>query len=361
MPSGSEARIVSAEGSAPVVPAEARHRRLVAGMLRWESGLALALVAVIVFGASSSGQFFTSYNMFNLGLTTGEIAIITLPMTLIVISGEIDLSVASTLGMSSAVLGYLWLHGWPMSAIFAVVLVVGAAAGALNGFLVTRIGLPSLAVTIGTLAVYRGIADIVLGPTSVSTFPTKYTNIGVKALPHTDLSFSVCLFIVLAIAFGVVLHATPVGRSIFAMGANQEAAMFSGIRVKRVKMGLFVLSGVICAMSGALWTFRLSTAVENNGVGLELDVVAIVLLAGVSIFGGKGTILGVVLAVLVFAGLQNALLLTNFNQEATGIVTGSLLLVSVLVPNSRSFATRLRARFTPRRPGATFEPAGSEL
>jgi rhamnose transport system permease protein len=339
----------------------ARPGGLPASLLRWEVGLALALVAVVVFGSTSSAQFFTHYNTFNLGLTTGEIAIMTLPMTLIVISGEIDLSVASTLGMSSAVLGYLWQHGWPMSAIFGALLVLGAVAGAFNGFLVTRLGLPSLAVTIGTLAVYRGIADIVLGPTSVSTFPSTYTNIGVNPLPHTNLPFSVGLFIIFAIGFGVVLHATPFGRSIFAMGANQEAALFAGIRVKRVKMTLFVVSGVVCSMCGALWTFRLSTAVQNNGVGLELDVIAIVLLAGVSIFGGKGTIVGVVLAVLVFAGLQNALLLTNFNQEATGIVTGSLLLVSVLVPNSRSFATRLRTRFTPRHHGATFEPAGSEL
>ena len=258
----------------------------------------------------------------------------TLPMTLIIISGEIDLSVASILGMSSALLGYLWAKGWPMPAIFVFVAVVGLAAGAVNGLLVTRLRLPSLAVTIGTLALYRGIATIILGPNTVSSFPVAYTNLGVDAVPFTgnDMTWSTLIFIVLAIVFGVVLHATPLGRSVYAMGASAEAAQFAGIRVKRIKTGLFMVSGFICALAGVLWTFRLSTAVQDNGLGLELSVVAIVLLAGVSIFGGKGSVIGVVLAVLAFAGIQNALLLTNFNPEATGIVTGGLLLASVFLP-----------------------------
>jgi rhamnose transport system permease protein len=310
--------------------------------LRWETGLALVVVAIAVFGASTSSQFLTGSNSFYLGLSSGEIAIMTLPMTLIIISGEIDLSVASILGMSSALLGLLWSKGWPMPAIFVVVLLLGVVAGAINGLLVTRLGLPSLAVTIGTLTLYRGVALIILGAKTVSNFPATYTKIGVSPIPHTELPWSVGIFIVLAVIFAVVLHATPFGRSIYAMGANKEAALFAGIRVRRNKTILYIVSGVICAFAGILWTFRLATAVQNNGLGLELDVIAIVLLAGVSIFGGKGTIGGVVLAVLAFAGLQNALLLTNFNQEATGIVTGALLLASVFVPNAASFATRLR-------------------
>src|ERR1700747_556367 len=131
---------------------------------RWETGLALVVMIIAIVGASVSPQFFPSTNFFNLGLTNGEIAIMTLPMTLIVISGEIDLSVASTLGLASALLGFLWSKGWPMMAIFVLIAVVGLAAGAVNGLLVTRIGLPSLAVTIGTLALYRGFATILLGP-----------------------------------------------------------------------------------------------------------------------------------------------------------------------------------------------------
>ena len=311
--------------------------------LRWETGLAVVVILILVIGSAASPDFLTGNNLFNLGLSNGEIAIMTLPMTLIVISGEIDLSVASILGLASALLGFLWARGWPMPAIFVTVAVVGVAAGAVNGLLVTRLRLPSLAVTIGTLALYRGIATILLGPNTVANFPTAYTNLGVNAVPFTgnDMTYSTLIFLVLAIIFGVILHATPFGRSIYAMGASQEAARFAGIRVKRVKTILFMVSGVICSLAGVLLTFRLNTAVQNNGLGLELSVVAIVLLGGVSIFGGKGSLIGVVLAVLAFAGIQNALLLTNFNQEATGIVTGALLLASVFLPNAGRWLRRL--------------------
>ncbi len=197
---------------------------------------------------------------------------------------------------------------------------------------------------IGTLTLYRGIAIVILGPQTVSTFPAKYTNIGVTSLPHTGgyVSYSVGFFLVLAILFGFVLHATPFGRSLFVMGANEEAARYAGLRVKRTKFRLFVLSGLVCAFAGILYTFRLSTAVQDNGIGLELSVVTVVLLGGVSIFGGRGSILGVVLAIAVFAGLQSALFLTNFEQRAMGVVTGSLLLLSVLIPNASTFVRRGR-------------------
>jgi rhamnose transport system permease protein len=313
------------------------------GTLRWETGLLLVVILVFVIGSAASPQFLSGYNLFSMGLSNGEVAIMALPMTLIIISGEIDLSVASMMGMASALLGVLWQRHWPMLAIFVVIALAGLAAGAVNGLLITRLRLPSLAVTIGTLALYRGIATILLGPSTVSSFPTAYTNLGVQAVPFTDndMTWSTLIFIVLAIVFGVVLHATPLGRSIYAMGASAEAAQFAGIRVKRVKTGLFMTSGLICAMAGVLLTFRLDTAVQNNGLGLELNVVAIVLLAGVSIFGGSGSLAGVVLAVLAFAGIQNALLLTNFNQEATGLVTGALLLASVFLPNAGRLARRL--------------------
>src|SRR6266581_5593900 len=155
-------------------------------LLRWETGLALVVVIIGIAGASVSSEFFTSNNIFNLGLSYGEIAIMTLPLTLIVVSGEIDLSVASILGMSSALLGFLWSKHWPMLAIFVVIAAAGTLAGLVNGLLVTRAGLPSLAVTIGTLALYRGVALILLGPNTISDFPFRYTSIGVNPLPGTQ-------------------------------------------------------------------------------------------------------------------------------------------------------------------------------
>jgi rhamnose transport system permease protein len=326
--------------------------------LRWESGLVLLIVAIVIFGAMSSPQFLTSGNFFNTGVTSGEVAIMALPMTLIVISGEIDLSVASILGMSSAAVGYLWARHWPMLAIFVVVALAGILAGLINGLLVTRAGLPSLAVTIGTLALYRGVALILLGPNTVSDFPARYTSIGVNPLPGTQIPWNVAIFVALAVIFAVVLHFTATGRSVYAMGASPEAATFSGIRVKRVKTSLFVVSGLVCSLAGVLWTFRLATAVQNNGLGEELAVVAVVLLGGVSIFGGKGSLAGVVLAVVAFTALQNALLLTNFNQEATGIVIGALLLVSVFAPNLAALRGGRLPRWVRGRPRRD-DPGGS--
>jgi rhamnose transport system permease protein len=322
-------------------------------LARWETGLTVVLIAIVLLGTQVSSQFLTQGNLFYLCISIGEVAIMTLPLTLIVITGEIDLSVASILGLSSAMLGYLWSHGWSLWPSFLVVLVLGAAAGLFNGLLVTRLGLPSLAVTIGTLTLYRGLAVVILGPNIISTFPARYTNIGINPVGGTFLSWSVLFFLVLAVIFGVALHVTSLGRRLYAMGLSVEAALFAGIRVKRIKLRLYVLSGIVCAFAGILYTFRLSTAVQDNGLGLELNVVAIVLLGGVSIFGGRGTILGVVLAVFVYAGLQNVLFLTSFPQRAFGIVTGCLLLISVLVPNAGWIASRakaLRRRHTRGRP-----------
>jgi rhamnose transport system permease protein len=323
--------------------------------LRWEAGLVVALLAITLLGALSSDQFLTRGNLFYLCVSIGELAIMTLPLTLIVITGEIDLSVASILGLSSATLGYLVLHGWSVWPAFGVVFAVGICAGVFNGLLITRFGLPSLAVTIGTLTLYRGLAVVILGSNIVSTFPARYTSIGVNPVGSTFLSWSVVFFLILAVIFGVVLQLTPFGRSLFVIGQNKDAALYAGVRVKRVKLVLFVVSGIICSFAGILYTFRLSTAVQDNGLGLELNVVAIVLLGGVSIFGGRGSIIGVVLAVAVYAALQNALFLTSFPQRAFGIVTGCLLLISVLGPNAGSFFRRARGAWSRR--GARSLPA----
>jgi rhamnose transport system permease protein len=259
--------------------------------------------------------------------------------------------VASILAISAETLGYLASHHWPMSAILVVCVAIGVVCGTINGLLVTRVGLPSLAVTIGTLSLYRGIANVILGPLTISQFPSFYTNLGVENLPGVPfLSWSVAIFIVLAVATGIVLHRTPFGRSLYAIGLNREAALHAGIRVQRVKLRLFVLSGVVCALVGMLYTFELSSAGENIAIGFELKVITIVLLGGVSIFGGVGTILGVALAAFVYAGLHSVLLLSSsFNDNDFEVVTGGLLILSVLIPNLPSFVQRARELLRRRR------------
>jgi rhamnose transport system permease protein len=337
-------------GSTTATPVSRRESGAVRrGLFRWEVILLVLLIATFAFGASTSGHFLTQSTLFNIGVNIGEIAIMALPVTLIIITGEIDLSVASMLGLSSTLLGYLFIHGWNIWLAVLGVLVVGAVGGALNGILVTRVGLPSIAVTIGTLTLFRGIAEIILKDQSAGGYPASLTTIGVKPVPHTPLPYSVLFFFVLAAAFAVVLHGSSPGRSIYAIGLQEEAAYFSGIRVKRIKLILFTLAGLIAAFAGVLWTFRFATSRYDAGTGLELNVVAVALLGGVSIFGGRGTILGVVLSAAVVSTFLTALTSINVSAQVQNIVTGGLLLLSVVVPNGGDALRRTRAWLGRRR------------
>jgi rhamnose transport system permease protein len=314
------------------------------GLLRWESALVVVLAGVILFGAAESSTFLSSSTFFFTGLNMGEIAIMALPLLLIVMVGEIDLSVASMLGLSGTVMGYLFQHGMSIWLAMLIALAIGALGGALNGALVAGLGLPSIAVTIGTLTLFRGVAEIILTNPTTRLFPASLTKVGVTPIPGTQLAYSAAIFLVLAAVFGVVLHATPLGRSLIAIGLQSETALFSGIRVNRIKFGLYVLSGVVCAFAGILFTLKNASASYGAGTGLELNVVAVVLFGGVSIFGGRGTVAGVVLSVAIFGALQQALTQMHVQAEIQNIVTGSLLLISVVVPNGAALFARLRMR-----------------
>ncbi len=308
-------------------------------LTRWESVTVFLLLGSILYGATSADGFLSGQNLNSICSDVAEVALIALPLTLIIVAAEIDLSVASMLGLTSALLGYLWNHNWPMEMIVPVVLVVGGVLGAVNGFLITRLGLPSLAVTIGTLGMYRGLAFVILGDQAVTDYPQNFLDWGQGTFAGTEIPNPTVLFAVLAVIFGVTLHRTGVGRAIFAIGANEEAARFAGLRVKRVKFWLFVVSGVISALAGIVYSFRFGSSRGDNGTGLELSVVACVLLGGVSIFGGRGHLLGVIAAVFLLGTLRNALTLNNVSSDALTIVTGGLLLLSVLGP---SVAARVR-------------------
>src|SRR5215831_19178622 len=232
--------------------------RLKSLLISWEVLLVVLLLISLLIGSVVSPYFLSGFNFNALTSNTMEIAIMALPMTLIIIAGEIDLSVGTMLGLSSVVLGLLWESGHPMWLAIGVALLVGLVGGYLNGILVTKLALPSLVITIGTLALYRGLAFVVLGDQAVSDFPTSFTNLGFGSIPGTQIPWSVLIFAILAVIFGVILHFGRWGRQIYAIGNNKEAARFSGINVSQMKLILFIVSGVIAALAGVIFTARLS-------------------------------------------------------------------------------------------------------
>ncbi|MEU9317165.1 ABC transporter permease [Streptomyces sp. NPDC048295] len=320
---------------------------LVRGLaLRWDTAVGVLLVAVLAVGLGTTDGFGSGENLAFAFNDIAEVAVIALPMTLLVVAGQIDLSVASMLGLGSALTGALWNAGWAFEAIVPVVLLAGVAGGLLNGWLVTRVGLPSLAVTIGTLALYRGLASVVLGSDAVTDFPRTYADwtVDTTTVPGTFVTYPVLLFAVLAVITAVVLHATGLGRSLFAIGAQEEAAYFAGIRVKRIKLLLFVVTGLFASFAGVLFTLRYGSARADNGLGFEMLVIASVLLGGIDFDGGKGTLFGAVAGVLLIGVLKNLLTLNDVANEVQVIVTGLLLVASVLTPRVIAAVTERRHR-----------------
>lgn len=297
----------------------------------WDVLVGLLVVVVLVAGDRIADGVLSGDTVFFTLQDIGEVLLIALPMTMIIVAGEIDLSVGSAVALTGAVIGKLYSDGVPMAAACAAGVLTGIACGALNGFLVTRVGLHSLAVTIGTLGLFRGLSYVLLGDTPVGGFPPGWTQWGYgsylgwfpKSLP---------LLLVAILFFGWLLHWTKTGQSVYAMGINAEAARFSGIRVGRIKFGLFVANGAMVGIAGVIYVLRFASAIPNAATGLELAVIAAVLFGGVSIFGGVGGLLGVVNAVL-FLGFSRAVLrLLSVPPNVLTVVTGLLLLTSVVAP-----------------------------
>ena len=309
--------------------------------------IALLLIVIVVASVTVRG-FGQPITLTFLLLDVMPILLIALPMTLVIITGEIDLSVASMAGLASVLTGVLSQAGLPFEVAALVALLVGAIGGAVNGFLVTVVGLPSLAVTIGTLALYRGLAVGLLGTTAVTDFPEFWTDLAKARVGNTNIPVVLFLFLVLLVVFTVALHFTPFGRGIYSIGLSSEAARFSGIRVERTKFILFVLTGTVSALAGIYYTLRYGSARGDNATGLELQVIAAVLLGGVSIFGGRGAIHGVIAGVLLIGVLASALRLANVTSDVINIITGVLLVLSVV---ASSFLAWLRKRR--RTPGGT--------
>lgn len=323
-------------------PAAATHRPPRFGFLRgWDTAIIVALLGSIAVASMTVTGFASSRNAGFLLIDVIPILLLALPMTLVILTGEIDLSVASIAGFISCAFGALWNAGLPMETIIPVCIVLGALSGAVNGFLVAVAGLPSLAVTIGTLALYRGLAFVVLGDQAVTSFPRAITT-GLQAkIGDTGIPVWIIPVVILAVIFGIVLHFTAFGRTLFAIGYSEDAARFSGISVARTKFWLFVVSGAIAAVVGVWWTLRYGSARGDNATGLELAVIAAVLLGGVSIFGGKGNLPGVIAGVGLLAILRNALQLASVPEDTLSMLTGGLLILAVVAPNAISWARSL--------------------
>ena len=322
-------------------------------LLTRESAVIALTVAVIVYSLANVPNFDGPLTLKFLLQDIAPILLIALPMTLVIVTGEIDLSVASVMGLSSVLLGVLHQGGMSLPLAALVALVVGVGCGALNGFLVAYVGLPSLAVTIGTLALYRGIAVGLLGTTAVTEFDDTWTDLATGTIGESSIPTVMVPFAVLLVAFAVLLHFSTFGRGVYDIGLNREAAHFTGVNVARTKLILFMLSGVVSAFAGLYFTLRFGSARGDNANGYELQVIAAVLLGGVSIFGGRGRLHGVVAGVVLIGVIASALRLEGVTVNVTNIIIGLLLVASVV---STSVIAWVSGRIPRKAPPAPVEP-----
>ncbi len=309
-----------------------------------EMAIILLLVAVLVGASMIVPKFATPVTMGYLLFDITPILLIALAMAPVMITGDIDLSVGSMVGLSSVVVGLCSQAGIGIPVAIVLALAVGVVGGVVNGLLVTRVGLPALAVTIGTLALYRGIAVGLLGTTAITTFDRWWTALVKSKIGTTGIPTVMILFVVLLAAFVLMLHFTSFGRGIFAIGLSKDAAVFSGVDVERTRLVLFVLSGLMASLAGVYYALYYTSARGDNATGMELQVIAAVVLGGVSVFGGRGALHGVVAGVLLIGVLSKALQLVNITSDVVSIITGVLLVLSVIAGSVMNWVQAKRVR-----------------
>jgi rhamnose transport system permease protein len=293
---------------------------------------AILIVALAILGALNE-RFLTIDNLLNQGRLMTEVGLIALPMTFIIISGGIDLSVGSIVGLCAILLGYSWkTFGFPLPLAIVFALGVGALAGFFNGLIITRVKVPPLIMTISTLALYRGLAEGISEAHSVRGYPEWFYFVGQDNLFGVPAQLWL-LFVAILVA-GVALDRTTFGRALYAIGNNETAARFSGLPVDRVKLIVYTLSGLMAGLSAYVLVSRVTTTRSDMGIGYELDVIAAVVLGGTSIFGGSGSIWGTVIGLAMIQLLKNGLALTGVKGDATIVVIGAVLIVSTLVASS---------------------------
>ena len=299
---------------------------------RWEGLLLILLIIVVGYNALSTPGYLTIGNWVNLFQLSIEKIIVALIMTFIIINAEIDLSVASVMGFSACMMGFLFAGGMPMEWAIAGGLLAGFVAGLFNSFWIGIVGLPSLVVTLAGLIGYRGLAYVLLEDRSIGEFPDWFDRLGQQPLIG-PFPLALIVFFVLLIFAIIILQYSGFGRYVYVIGNSKDVARYSGVRVRRTKMILFVVSSTVAALAGILYAARLGAVRGDMALGFELDIITMVLLGGVSIFGGTGTMWGVLLSVLIILNLRNGMGLANFSGHVQTGVIGVLLILSVLVPN----------------------------
>jgi rhamnose transport system permease protein len=316
------------------MPSDSKNRlRLSASAVlkSWEFTIFALLIVVFIINLFISPDLFRIRNLFDATLTFTEKSIMTLPMALLIISGVIDISIASISAMSGVILGVCYKAGIAIGYAILIGLMVGLLAGLINGLIITKLKIPSIVVTLAMMLFYRGIGYILLGDTAVRDLPKRFGLLG-GAYSAIFIPIQFMIFIVLAVIFGLLLHRTKFGRLIYIVGNNQNAARYSGVPVDRIRLILCAVNGLISGLSGVLLTSRIGSARPDIAQGNEMAVITICLLGGVYIFGGKGSIIGVVIAALMIGYVHYGLSIINIQEQVIRIVTGGLLIIALLIP-----------------------------
>jgi rhamnose transport system permease protein len=308
----------------------------------WEVLLVAVAVAVFTFNSLASPYFLDAWNLSDATFNFTEKAMIAFAMALLIIAGEIDLSVASIIALASTAMGAGVQMGFDTPMLVMIGLGTGLLCGAFNGLLVTGLGLPSIVVTIGTLSLFRGIAYMVLGDQSYGGYPSSFAWFG-QGYVWWVITVEMVIFSICALVFWVLLHFTGFGRAVYAIGNNPTAALFSGIRVARVKFTLFLLTGLMSGLAAVCLTSRLASTRPSIALGWELEIVTMVVLGGVSILGGSGTIPGVVLAAIIMGMVTFGLGLLNVPGIVMSIFVGLMLIAVIAIPR---LVTLARARLS---------------
>ena len=301
-------------------------------LMRHESILAVLLVLALAVLAMQSDRFFTVDNLLNQGRLMAEVGLVALAMTFVIASAGIDLSVGSILGLVAILLGVFWQKlGLPLPVAMGLGVVVGGIAGLVNGIIITRFRVPPLIATLATLALYRGLAEGISQARSVRGYPEWFFVLGQGEV--LGVPTQLWIFLACAVVAAIVLGMSTFGRATYVTGANAVAARFSGIPVDRTILLIYTASGLIAGLAAVIFVSRVSTTRSDMGTGLELDVITAVVLGGTSIFGGRGTIIGTLLGLILMQALKNGLALAGVKGDGTIVVIGLILIATIIISN----------------------------